>query len=349
MKETVPMRRTKRVLGACAVALAMASGVSWAQVSGQAKPEKISGYAEWRQRGALVVDGQRLVIGPSTKLKLKGASSFETIPLGFEVQAKGARLPDGTILAQEIEARANGEGIFESDIREATDDMEATWLRSGEVFEEDADGEDEVIGPIVTKGRSVQRVERILRRVTPPYIDPSSLRVHVVETDEWNAMAMGNGAFWVYTGLLDDLDDDEVAIVIGHELAHYSHEHSRREFKRAFKWELIAAGAFLATAAMTDDEKKQAAVAALALAVTLVESNRYSRDLEDQADRVGMRYAHEGGFDVSKGPGLWAKFRDKYGDENGLVNFFLGDHSQSSDRIKLLNRELALNYHSRAR
>jgi metalloendopeptidase OMA1, mitochondrial len=345
----MPMRVTTRVLCACFVTLAMAGGVCMAQTTGKAKTEKVSGYAEWRKGRALVVDGQRLVVDSSTKLNLKGASGFDTIPLGFEVQAKGVRQPDGTILVAEVEARANGQGIFEDDIREATDDMEAKWLRSGEVFEEDEEGDEEVIGPILTTGRAVQRVERILRRVTPPYIDASSLRVHVVETDEWNAMAMGNGAVWVYTGLLDDLDDDEVAIVIGHELAHYSHEHSRREFKRAFKWELIAAGAYLATAALSDDEKKQAAVAALALAVTFVESNRYSRDLEDQADRVGLRYAHEGGYDVSKGPRLWEKFRDKYGDENGLVNFFLGDHSQSSDRIKLLNRELALNYNSRVR
>jgi Zn-dependent protease with chaperone function len=338
------MRKSLLVLVACVIVMAGPSSAASAGSAESPKAEKVSGYAEWRHGHVLVVDGQRVMIDNATKLRVKGAPGFDGIPLGFEVQAKGSRLPDGVILASEIEARANGQGVFESDIREATDEMEAKWLRSGAVSEEDDEGEEEVVGPLVRKGPYVQRVERILRRVAPPYIAPGSLRVHVVETDEWNAMAMGNGAVWVYTGLLDDLDDDEVAIVIGHELAHYTHEHTRREFKRAFKWELIAAGAYLATSALTDDEKKKAAVAALALAVTLVESNRYSRDLEDQADRVGMRYAYEGGYDVTKGPRLWEKFRDKYGDDNGLVNFFLGDHSQSSDRIKALNRQLALNY-----
>jgi len=35
---------------------------------------------------------------------------------------------------------------------------------------------------------------------------------------------MGNGALWVYTGLMREMSDDELAIVLGHELAHYTHE-----------------------------------------------------------------------------------------------------------------------------
>ena len=68
------------------------------------------------------------------------------------------------------------------------------------------------------------------------------------------------------------------------------------------------------------------------------------RDQEDQADRVGMRYAHEGGFDVSKGPRLWQRFAEKYGDQGALPNFFFGSHSRSSARAKNLQTEIALNY-----
>jgi Zn-dependent protease with chaperone function len=46
-----------------------------------------------------------------------------------------------------------------------------------------------------------------------------ALRAHVVDAREWNAAALGNGAVWVYTGLLDEMTDDELAIVLGHELA----------------------------------------------------------------------------------------------------------------------------------
>lgn len=309
-----------------------------------APTEKISGYAEWRRGPVLVVDGQRVIVNAATKLKGRGIASFDAIPLGYEVEAKGVRLPDGVLLASEVEAKANGDGMFEGDIRRATDDLEAKWLRSGAVTEEDEDGEATLVGTLVTRGEHVDRVQRIVRRVMPPYVDESSLRTHVVDTKDWNAMAMGNGAIWVFTGLLDDMDDDEVAIIIGHELAHYTHEHSRREFKRAFWGQLIALGAIVATELATDDEKKKTAVAVGALVTALTMRNGYSRNLEDQADRVGLRYAYEGGYDVRKGPKLWERFRSKYGQANGIVNFFLGEHSQASARIRNLEREIALNY-----
>jgi Zn-dependent protease with chaperone function len=311
--------------------------------------EKLTGYAEWRMGDALVVDGQRVVAQPTTKFKSKGFERLDLIPLGHEVNVKGTRRTDGALVADEVEARVNGQGMFESDIQSATGDLEARWLQSGAVFEEDDKGKERVIGRIVPQGPAVDRVRRIMTRVTPPYVNASNLRVHVVDTKDWNAMAMGNGALWVFTGLLNDMDDDEVAIILGHELAHYTHEHSRREFKRAFWGQLIAVGAMLATEALTDDERKKAAVAVGAMALLLVKQNGYSRNLEDQADRVGLRYAYEGGYDVSKGPALWVRFRDKYGDQNGLMNFFLGEHSQASARVKNLNREIALNYAAAAR
>ena len=66
----------------------------------------------------------------------------------------------------------------------------------------------------------------------------------------------------------------------------------------------------------------------------------YSRELEDQADRVGLRYAYEGGFDISKGTTLWAKFREKYGEQDKVSNFFGGSHSRPTDQIKNIEKQL---------
>ena len=343
------MRNRGRVTGVAIAALLVIGTGTSAQKPPQPKAEKVSGYAEWRRGDALVVDGQRVTVDASTKLKGRGIASFDGIPLGYEVTATGIRRADGAIVAREVEAKANGQGMFENDIRSATDQMEAKWLQSGAVTEEDDDGNSKLIGKIVSSGPPVDRVQRIVRRVMPPYIDEARLRVHVVDKKDWNAMAMGNGAIWVFTGLLKDMDDDEVGIVLGHELAHYTHEHSRKEFKRAFWGQLIAIGAMVATEAATDDDRKKTGVAVAALVTAMTVRNGYSRNLEDQADRVGLRYAYEGGFDVEKGPRLLVRFRDKYGDQNGILNFFLGEHSQASDRIKNLDRELALNYRGAAR
>ena len=69
--------------------------------------------------------------------------------------------------------------------------------------------------------------------------------------------------------------------------------------------------------------------------------------MEDQADRVGLRYAYEAGYDITKGPRLWSRFAKKYGEGNKVANFFFGDHSLSSARATKLEKEIAYNYPER--
>ena len=334
------MRTTARFLAVLIGVLALAAAAA-AQNAG--RTEKLSGYAEWKRGDVVIVDGQRVRASRATKFKGGHARSIETIPYGYEVSVKGVRLADGIVQATEIEAKPNGMALFEKDVLEATNEIEAIWLREGVMFEPKEDGGREVIGKTRSEGAAVDRVRRIMNRLMPPYLERQAVRVHVVETDDWNAAAMGNGAVWVYTGLLDDLSDDEVAIVLGHELAHYTHEHSRRSARQAMWGQFLALGALAAAEAIDNDAARTTTQVAALLSATALMSG-YSRDHEDQADRVGLRYAAEAGFDVTVGPGLWARFREKYGEADSVTNFFIGSHSRPTDRIRNIERELALNY-----
>jgi predicted Zn-dependent protease len=154
---------------------------------------------------------------------------------------------------------------------------------------------------------------------------------------------MGNYSIYVFTGLLDDMDDDEVAMVLGHELVHATHEHTRKEFKRAMWVQLLALGV-VGAANSIDDGKKRAVVDLLAVLGATAYTNGYSRGMEDQADRVGLRYAYEAGYDITKGPRLWNRFAKKYGEGSKAANFFFGNHSQSVARAAKLEKEIAYNY-----
>lgn len=70
----------------------------------------------------------------------------------------------------------------------------------------------------------------------------------------------------------------------------------------------------------------------------------YSRGLEDQADRVGLRYANEGGYNVGAGVPLWGKVRSRYGESDKVTNFFLGSHSRPTNRSKNIEDEIPRNY-----
>jgi hypothetical protein len=311
---------------------------------GEAPEVGLDGYAEWRQGSNLVVDGQR--VRAAAKLRFKGggeAHDFRSIPLGYEVKVKGARLADGTVLAREVEARPNGDAMFEGDLKRAFNDTEAEYRRKHKVFEEGEDGKVEEIGRLLERGPEVERTRAITDALIPPYRGRDGFRVYVVVNKEWNAMAAPNGAIFVFSGLLQDMDDDEVAIVLGHELVHATHEHSRRAFKKQLVWMIPTLLAVVAAEGIESDAKR-GAVQVGAMLASMAITNGYGRDYEDQADRVGLRYAHEGGYDVEKGPRLWNRFGAKYGGGNKLVNFFFSDHSTSRARAANLERELALNY-----
>ena len=70
----------------------------------------------------------------------------------------------------------------------------------------------------------------------------------------------------------------------------------------------------------------------------------YSRNLEDQADRVGLRYAYEGGFNVERAIDLLSRARSRFGESGGVTNWSGGDRSRALERIKNLRRELEVNY-----
>lgn len=309
------------------------------------RTESLDGYAEWRRDGLLIVDGQRVRLSPSGKLKAsKEVKGLADIPLGYEVKVKGHRVEGGVLEADEVMARENGTALFEQDLRNAFDVMERRYVDDRRMYEEDDNGKRQDYGRLYTSGPEVERVRRILKRLVPEYLERRDFRVYVVENKEWNAMAAPNDSIYVFSGLLKDMDDDEVAIVLGHELAHATHEHSRKSFKKTMLIQLAALGVVAVAEESVKDKNKRAVLQVATLLGASAWASGYGRSHEDQADRVGLRYAAEGGFDVSKGPQLWNRFAEKYGNSPKALNFFFGDHSVAQDRARNLTREIALNY-----
>ncbi|MFQ5701461.1 MAG: M48 family metalloprotease [Acidobacteriota bacterium] len=306
---------------------------------------KLDGYAEFREGQYLIVDGQRVQVTSRTRFRGKGrARSFYSIPLGYQVRVWGKRRPDGSVKAIRIEAQSNRDTSDDRELREAFDRIEQKYRELGRMKITDDKGKVlEDYGPLIEQGPMVNRVRRIMARLVPPYLNANDLRVYVVENDDWNAMAAPNFSIYVFSGLLKDLDDDEVAIVLGHELAHATHEHSRRQYKRGRWVQLGALAASIAGRTIDNPTTQEATLQGTRLATAAI-FNGYSRKHEDQADRVGLRYAYEAGYDVSKGPKLWEKFAKKYGDTGKVTNFFFGNHSRASRREKLLRQEILYNY-----
>jgi len=326
-------RRTACVL--TALAIACASG----RLAAQDK-EKHDGYVDFRKGDVLIIDGQPVVGGPKTRLK--GVKSVADIPVGWSVALEGVRNAEGFLVASKLQAVANGTEKGEAEVLAASDKAEHMWVARKMMYEPADSGKILKIGDILESGPYVERARHIMNRIRPAYIPAERLRVRVVKTKDWNASAMANGAVWVFTGLMDDFDDGELAIVLGHELAHYSYEHIRRNQSRGGLGSILGAGAQVAGAVIGGTVGAVTQLGGQLGASALLSG--YSREYEDQADRVGIRYVYEAGYDVTKGPELWGKFKAKYGEQDKFSNFFTGDHSRPTERIRRIQREIDLNY-----
>lgn len=179
----------------------------------------------------------------------------------------------------------------------------------------------QVIAEAASKGalnrdaRQVRRVRAIASRLTPQtgVFRPDALRwnweVNVLESNELNAWCMAGGKIAFYSGLIErlSLSDDEIAAVMGHEIAHALREHARERVSRSMATGLgvSIASAVLGVGQVGNDLMGQVAK------VTFELPN--SRLHETEADRIGVELAARAGYDPRAAVGLWKKMESVSG------------------------------------
>ena len=127
--------------------------------------------------------------------------------------------------------------------------------------------------------------------------------VNVITSDEVNAWCMPGGKIAVYTGLLTQLNpnDDELAAVMGHEIAHALREHGRERASEQMAQQIGVS--VLSTALGLGDLGAQLTQTVLDVTLSLP----HSRTHETEADRIGVELAARSGFDPRAAVSLWQK------------------------------------------
>jgi predicted Zn-dependent protease len=149
--------------------------------------------------------------------------------------------------------------------------------------------------------------------------------VNLIGSQQINAFCMPGGKIAFYTGILDQLKltDDEVATVMGHEVAHALREHAR---ERMGKNAATGIGASLLGAVLGLGELGQTVTNYGAQLLTL----QFSRSDESEADLVGMELAARAGFDPRAGVSLWQKMAQA---SKGAPPQWLSTHPSGTTRI----------------
>ena len=184
----------------------------------------------------------------------------------------------------------------------------------------------------------LQRLRRIATRIIPfavewnPRAKDWQWEVNLIGSSQVNAWCMPGGKIAFYTGILDKLKltDDEVAAVMGHEIAHALREHAR---ERMCKSVATNVGANLLSQLLGAGELGNTVIGGGAQLLSL----QFSRSDETEADLVGLELAARAGFDPRAGITLWQKM----GAQNkGAPPQWLNTHPSGKNRIAEMEKNL---------
>lgn len=184
----------------------------------------------------------------------------------------------------------------------------------------------------------VVRLRAIAQRLIP-YTLPWNPRardwkweVNLIGSKELNAFCMPGGKIAFYYGILQQLQlsDDEVATIMGHEMAHALREHAR---ERMGKTAATRIGANLVSSLLGLGSTGDALLGMGAQLLTL----RFSREDEAEADIVGMELAARGGYNPAAGVTLWQKMLEA---SKGAPPEFMSTHPPGEKRIRDIEGKL---------
>jgi len=201
----------------------------------------------------------------------------------------------------------------------------------------------EVLAPIKKQGKlnndpaMKARVDKITARLVAqaikyrPETQSWDWQVAVIDDPKTlNAWCMAGGRMAIYSGIITQLSlsDDEIAQVMGHEIAHALAKHTAERMSTA-----MASEAALQVGAMllgSDSVTSQMTLKAAAAATTVGVQLPNSRQQESEADRIGIELAAKAGYDPHAAPRLWEKMLQATGGKG--QSDFLSTHPQSEKR-----------------
>ena len=153
--------------------------------------------------------------------------------------------------------------------------------------------------------------------------------VNLIGSQQVNAFCLPGGKIAFFTGIIDKLklSDDEIAMVMGHEMAHALREHARARLAKS-----TGTGAALSIGAQLLGLGELGNLGARA--TTQLITLKFSRNDETDADLVGIDLAARAGFDPKASVTLWKKMAAASKTQGGLS--FLSTHPSGPDRIRIL-------------
>ena len=314
----------------------------------QEEPED-AGKIAAGEAGEIKVDGYLLDVGPSTKREWdqqQAAGGKAAIPNGqlaaCRIKYSGTRGKDGKVEAEQLELGPPAP----ADWYKMPHDMELMRAQDPQTGIDTLEFRrgNKVHGRLkLLAEKSVQKyVSELGRSLIPAGAQgtsrPIEFRFFVIEDPSINASALPDGTVLIHTGLLGAMENEaQLAFVMSHEMAHVLQTHYKREVDetRGARVGLIiagvAAGAFIGNVGLF--------LAELGIASAV---NGHQRELENQADRLGLQNVIEHGYDPREAANFSRIIINHYGDRS--TSALWSNHDSSVIRGSFLTTQLMRTY-----
>lgn len=206
-------------------------------------------------------------------------------------------------------------------------------------------------GQLDTQSLTAQRVHKIFNKMVP-YANaenhtgqPFNWQIEVIKSKELNAWAMPGGKMAFYTGLVESLNltDDEIATVMGHEMAHALKEHGKKKANMGQFTDVLAGVAHVALSTQIGSDGSAIVVG---LTKDWALDKPYSRSAETEADEVGLLLMAKSGYNPQAAPGLWDKMQKASKGSQSVLDKLSSTHPSDKDRqenlLRLMPEAMAL-------
>ncbi len=190
-------------------------------------------------------------------------------------------------------------------------------------------------GTLNQNKKNVQRIKIIAKKLilqTPTFRDDAlgwKWEANLLTSKELNAWCMPGGKIAFYSGIIDTLalTDDEIAAIMGHEIAHALREHSRERSSQS----ALANGGLVVSSALLGLDEGSTSLASQVTSVAILLPN--SRTQESEADYIGVELAARAGYNPKAAINVWRKMKKI---SKGSPPEFLSTHPSHDTRIEEL-------------
>lgn len=195
-----------------------------------------------------------------------------------------------------------------------------------------------------TNQEQVAMVNRVGKRLAKQVDADFNWEFALIKSDKVNAFCLPGGKVGIYTGILEiTKNEDGLAVVMGHEIAHAIARHGAERMSQNM---ILGLGA-IAFGISTDSSDRAKYLAAYGIGSTLVVALPYSRKHEYEADYIGLMLMAKAGYDPNEAVTFWQRMSEAKGGSGSSLSEFISTHPADANRIEKLEAYMpeAMNYY----